>query len=291
MDTKSDAPVKKILVVAVVVVLAIVLGLAGYFLRPCAKTVPEKAKEQVAKASGHIVLPSVPATQQPNAHIAAKELPSRALPLLTAEDICKEHQKKLRLIFAYLDRREYIKSRQLAGGSFQYFKNILERLWESPPSVPLETDNLLSILRNRAHFYRILGKKDVLLLRDVLKNENNIAESSFATFYQAFTLRKKCKKEDLLLDVRLESLYPYAVFFLDTLGGSSYLMRRDSRVRTLARYYCVLVIDQTNQRNLNNMGFNILPQLDLLIRDMKSASNLTEKEKYLHTLDNIRARY
>jgi len=93
-----------------------------------------------------------------------------------------------------------------------------------------------------------------------------------------------------MFDVPLEKIYPYAVFFLDTLGGSSYLMRRDLRVRILARYYCVLVIDQANRNKRNNLGLNIIPQRDRLMRDIKNA-NLAGKEKYLKTLREIRSRY
>jgi hypothetical protein len=36
-------------------------------------------------------------------------------------------------------------------------------------------------------------------------------------------------------------MYEYASY-LNTLGGRSYLMRRDSKVRLLTTYYCILVL-------------------------------------------------
>jgi hypothetical protein len=89
----------------------------------------------------------------------------------------------------------------------------------------------------------------------------------------------------------LPKLYPYAVFFLNTLGGSSYLMRRDSRVRNLTRYYCLLLIDEANRRKMNRLGLDIRPPLDLLLADLKGAANLEGKEAYLENLRTIRARY
>ena len=82
-----------------------------------------------------------------------------------------------------------------------------------------------------------------------------------------------------------------AVFFLNTLGGSSYLIRRDSRVRMLTQYYCLLILDQANQRKLNKLGFDIRPPLETLIGDLKGTANLTRKEEYIETLTGIRKRY
>ena len=76
-------------------------------------------------------------------------------------------------------------------------------------------------------------------------------ESSFATLYQAFALQEKCPADGPALRAPLKDVYPYAVFFLNTLGGSSYLIRRDSRVRMLTQYYSILILDQANKQRLN----------------------------------------
>lgn len=162
---------------------------------------------------------------------------------------------------------------------------------KTPPFVQRETDSLLQVLQNKAHFYRVLGKKDTLLLRDILRKEGDILESSFAILYQAMALQEKCKADGPALPVLLKEVYPYAVFFLNTLGGSSYLMRRDSLVRMLTRYYCILILDQANQRRLNKLGLDIRPPLDVLMGDLKDAVNLTRKEEYIETLKTIRAKY
>jgi hypothetical protein len=68
-------------------------------------------------------------------------------------------------------------------------------------------------------------------------------------------------------------------------------MRRDSRVRMLTRYYCILILDQVNRRRLNKLGLDIRLPLDVLMGDLKGAMNLAHKEEYLDTLKSIRAGY
>lgn len=289
MDSKPKAPTGKIVLIAAIVISIIVL-LAAYFFFASGKKDRTTAQKKAEKSVEYIVPAAPTAATSPDVPDAAQDKSSETVRRPAVKDVCKEHRARLHYLFSYLDKKAYIQSRQLPGGSMHYLKGVGERLLDVPPSVPLETDSLLKILRNRAHFYRTLGKKDTLLLRDILKNEDDMAESLFAALYQSFTLRKRCSADDVMFDVPLEKLYPYAVFFLDTLGGSSYLMRRDLRTRILARYYCILVIDQANRNKRNRLGLNIIPHRDMLMRDIKNA-NLTGKEKYLKTLREIRSRY
>lgn len=279
MDTRQKAPVKKILIITLI----IVLGLAAYVYwsreRDEARLIKETAeKEKTAVGAG-------PAVQVP------PEVKTPAAgPAPPAADVCRESREKLQGLFAYLDRQDYVMSRQLKGGTSEHFKDLLDRLLRTPPFVLRETDSLVQVVQNRAHFFRVLGKKDTLLLRDILLKEGDILESSFAILYRAMTLQEKCKADGPALRLPLPDVYPYAVFFLNTLGGTAYLMRRDSRVRMLTQYYCILILDQANQQGLNKLGFDIRPPLDILMRDLKNAVNLTRKEEYIETLKNIRVK-
>ena len=282
MDTRPKTPVKKILII--VLIIALVLGLVVYVYwgreRGRLRLVKETAeKEKTSEILGPAVT-VLPEVQAPD----AGRTPA-------AVDTCKESRGKLQGLFAYLDRQDYVASHRLKGGAFEHFKGLLARLLKTPPFVQRETDSLLQVLQNKAHFYRVLGKKDTLLLRDILRKEGDIMESSFAILYQAMALQEKCKADGPALQVPLKEVYPYAVFFLNTLGGSSYLMRRDSLVRMLTRYYCILIVDQANQRRLNKLGLDIRPPLDVLMGDLKNAVNLTRKEEYIETLKTIRAKY
>ncbi|HBB17546.1 MAG: hypothetical protein A3J94_08205 [Syntrophus sp. RIFOXYC2_FULL_54_9] len=272
MDTQRKTPIKKILIIALI----LVLGLAAYSYWRWERDTSRLVKARTEKAS-EISGPAVEvvSTQTPAARV----------------DVCTESKEKLQGLFAYFDRQDYIASYRLKGGTSELFKGLLARLLKKPPYVQRETDSLLQVLQNRAHFFRVLGKKNTLLLRDILLKEGDTLESSFAILYRAMALQDKCKADRPVLHIPLQEIYPYAVFFLNTLGGTSYLMRRESRVRMLTQYYCILILDQANQRRLNNLGLDIRPPLDILMQDMKGAANLTKKDEYIETLKTIRARY
>ena len=274
MDTKPKTPVKKTLIIGLIIILIIILGLVAYVYlgrdrdgsRPGEKGKPSE-----------ILVPA--ATVPPGVQAPA------------AVDICKESREKLQGLFAYLDRQEYVASHQLTGGASEHFRGLLTRLLERPPFVLREADDLVQVLQNRAHFFRVLGKKNTLLLRDIIRKEGDMMESSFAILYQAMAAQEKCPADGPALKAPLKDVYPYAVYFLNTLGGSSYLIRRDSRVRMLTQYYSILILDQANQRRLNKLGLDIRPPLDALIGDLKGTANLARKEEYIETLTSIRKKY
>lgn len=277
MDTRPKTPIKKILII----VLVIILGVAVYDYWGWEKDDSRLIREMTEKSemSGPAVT-IVPEAQTP----AAGRTP-------VAADVCRESRAKIQGLFAYLDRQDYIASRRLKGGTAKHFTGLLARLLNTPPFAQQETDSLLQVLQNRVYLYRVLGKKDTLLLRDILLKEGDILESSFAILYQAMTLQEKCKADGPALRLPLQEVYPHAVFFLNTLGGTAYLMRRDLKVRMLTQYYCILILDQANRRRLNSLGLDIRPPLDILMRDLKGTANLTRKEEYIETLKSIRAKY
>ena len=278
MDTRPKTPVKKVLIITLI----IVLGLAAYVYwsrgRDASLPVGETTEKEKTAASAGPAVTVPPEVKTPD----AVRTP--------AVDVCRESREKLQGLFAYLDRQDYVASRQLKGGTSEHLKDLLDRLLRTPPFVLRETDSLVQVVQNRAHFFRVLGKKNTLLLRDLLLKEGDLLESSFAILYQAMDFQEKCKADGPALRLPLPDVYPYAVFFLNTLGGTAYLMRRDSRVRMLTQYYCILTLDQANQNGLNKLGFDIRPPIDVLMRDLKSTTNLTRKEEYIETLKNIRVK-
>jgi hypothetical protein len=86
-------------------------------------------------------------------------------------------------------------------------------------------------------------------------------------------------------------LYMYACFFLETLGGRSYVLRRDSNLRILTLYYCVLIIDQSNIDGANLNGIDIRPHLKLISEDMTHQKGLDYKNHYLIKLEMLRKKY
>jgi hypothetical protein len=89
----------------------------------------------------------------------------------------------------------------------------------------------------------------------------------------------------------IEQLYVYACFFLETFGGRSYLLRRDSKVRILILYYCVLIIDQANIHGVNSNGLDIRPHIKLVLDDVTHQIGLNYKNQYFIKLETLRKKY
>ncbi len=202
-------------------------------------------------------------------------------------------KKRIENFCTYLDGQDYVRAYGLETGVYEHFKALLPRLLENPPVVVRETDDLLRVLQNSAHFFRVLGKDNVLLVRDILKRDGDIMEPTLAMMYEVIRQggKKQVKGEGPGFQIPLNDAYEYAAFFLNTLGGRSYLMRRDSRVRTLAQYYSVLIVDLANDRVLNRWGIDIREPLDTVISDIEGSANLAQRKTYLRTLKKLESKY
>ncbi len=204
---------------------------------------------------------------------------------------CALLEKKIINTISDLEDRPYIAKYHLPNGLLPKLESIRRKLLAHPPIVVRETDSLYSILTNTAHFYRILGKNDLALLRDLITGENDHLEDILDTFYHWSKKDDDCGKKSKLFRLPLEQLYEYAGFFLNTLGGRAYIFRRDTRVRILVRYYCIMIIDRANSNIINRHGIDLRPAVDSLIRELKAAPPLKYRERYLARLMTLKGRY
>jgi hypothetical protein len=202
----------------------------------------------------------------------------------------EEIERRINSFYSYLDQQQYVKSYKFFNGTKKQFKQIFKLLAEKPPIFPRETDSIDDVLKNAFYFYRILGKERIILIKDILKNNSDIIEPLMHTFYFWFTSSDEHSKLELTRP-SIEQLYIYACFFLETLGGRSYVLRRDSKVRILTLYYCVLIIDQANIEVINSYGIDIRPHLRLISEDMAHQKALNYKNHYLIKLDMLRKKY
>jgi NADH:ubiquinone oxidoreductase subunit C len=212
-------------------------------------------------------------------------LPSKEQEITFAEI---EHQ--VAAFFAYLDSKQYVKKYNLSGGTYHQYELSVKKLSAKLPIVVGETDSLYNLFLNIAHFYRVLGKKRVFLVRAILKNESEIIESVIKTFYLWHTFENETA-ENIKERPPFPILYEYAAYFLNTLGGRSYLLRRDSRIRILTTYYCVLIIDQANDKKLNSNGIDIRPHIELTYEDIKNQIGLIHQKQYLMKLNDLKKKY
>ena len=192
--------------------------------------------------------------------------------------------------FAYLDGQPYIAEQSLKGGSYQEYLQIVDLLSDSPPVIVGETDSLHRLYKNMAHFFRVLGKNRLKLIRDVLTNESPIMESVMRTFYLWYTLEDG-SKDKVPGRPDLKVSYTYAAFFLETISGRSYLLRRDSKTRLLTHFYSVMFIDRANDDRLNSIGIDIRPHINSLSQEIKSQMGLASRGVYLRELDRLARKY
>jgi hypothetical protein len=212
----------------------------------------------------------------------AVEAPAREKPL-TAEEI----ERRVRAFFSYLDSRDYVQAYELEGGCYQQYLQAVEALSAHPPRVAGETESLYDMLKNVSYFYRVIGKKRVLVTADILTNERDIMEPAMRVFFLWYT----GSSDQLKGRPSLATMYAYASYLLDTFGGRSYLLRRDSRMRLLTTYYCILVVDRANDRQMNPNGIDIRPLIAATARDLRSQTGLAYQKQYLAELERLARKY
>jgi hypothetical protein len=203
---------------------------------------------------------------------------------------CEDLEQQILAFFTYLDRKDYIILQKSEHGTYNLFKQMVKQLSETLPIVTAETRDIVSLTRNIAHFYRVLGNKRIELINEIFKNENDIFESIMATFFSFYT-SGKCCKDELQGCPSMGLLYEYAGFFMNTMAGRSYLLRRDSRIRILTTYYCVLILDKANEQILNYNGIDIRPHIDFSINDISNQKNLIYDKQYLTKLQSLKEKY
>jgi len=202
----------------------------------------------------------------------------------------EEIERRTDSFYSYLDQQQYVKSYKFFNGTKKQFQQIFKMLAGKPPIFPRETDSINDVLQNVFYFYRVLGKERITLIKDILENESDIIEPLMQTFYFWFTSSNEYSKLELTRP-SIEQLYIYACFFLETLGGRSYVLRRDSKVRILTLYYCVLIIDQANIDEVNSNGIDIRPHLRLISEDITHQKSLNYKDQYFMKLEMLRKKY
>lgn len=208
----------------------------------------------------------------------------------TAE-ICARETAKIESFYSHLDQQPYMQTFNLPQSSKEYFTSLIHRLASQPPVVTRETDDLFTILKNTAHFFRIIGKDNILLIKGIIDQEKDSFEEILAALY-ALTNKPDCLKTQLGLDIPASVFYDYSGFFLNTMGGRLYLFRRDSMSRMVVNYYAIRLIDRSNQAGTNSHGIDIRSAITLLIEEIENSGNrLRLKEEYLEELYALQEKY
>ena len=224
---------------------------------------------------------------QPTLHLTQGEQKPQTEP----PDECLQTADKILLFFEHLDRQSYIREYIKKGSTRDHLNGIINKLIANPPVVVRETDDLFAILNNMAHFFRVLGPKDILLIKDILLHERELVEPTMALFYRWSEIEPECSESDLNIKLPLAGLYEYAGYFINTLGGQSYLFRRALYLCLLVRYYSILKIDRANNVDANRYGIDIRYTLDALISELEANTELENSQEYQENLIMLQESY
>jgi hypothetical protein len=197
---------------------------------------------------------------------------------------------QVKTFFAYLDQQPYIEAYKLKDGVYQEYVESVDLLSKNEPVLVGETDSLHRLFKNMAHFYRVLGKQRISLVKSVLDNEYEIIEPVMQTFYRWYTLEGGSKTSTAGRPSP-EVLYDYSCYFLNTISGRTYLLRRDSKIRLLTYFYCVKIIDLANTKKLNSLGIDIRPHIRTAYQDIRNQMGLSNRKAYLEELDRLDRKY
>jgi hypothetical protein len=203
---------------------------------------------------------------------------------------CETIEAQMTSFYQHLDDQPYLVSRGLPGGSAAFFQECAVLLTADPPANIAEMKDLLRLVKNVTHLYRVLGKKRLVLAQEIMENESEIVEPSMALLY-ARSVECNQPLGSAGKPLNLERLYDYAGYFLNTLGGRSYLLRRDSKMRMLMTYYSILIVDKANDEKFNQYGIDIRPHIDFLFYDVTHQRGLVYKDRYLSRLTALRNKY
>lgn len=202
------------------------------------------------------------------------------------EDECKRLEEDVREFFRYLDERNYVQHLEEGIRTHDRFKAMIHKLSSRPPIPAGEGIDSVIMTGNIYHFFRALGKNDLRLIKEVLRNEADTLEMNLDLFYRWLMLGDRCPDPDGIRP-SLGILYKYAGFFLNTIGGRSYLFRRPAPLRLLVSYYCLLIIHEADKKGLNSYGLDISPELTSLQYEMELYSDFLFQNEYIRRIEDI----
>jgi len=275
--------------------LFLVLGaLIGYLLRGDLgkesekTTLPEKALE----ASGE----TAPAEKQPESAPETPQATGESLqkPAIQVSPVVKKAvpmaELSLAEFFSYLDQQPSIRHLDLGTGTRERFKIILEKLSSRLPVPAGEGIDPRILTANVYHFFRALDRKDIRLIKEIIRHERDNMEMDLRMFFHWFMVGEGDPDLDALRP-SLVTAYPYAGYLLNTIGGRAYLLRRPSTVRVLLTYYSLLIVYRADKEGKNSYGIDLYPYVRALAEEMTHYPDLQYQQEYMEKLDQIRQYY
>jgi hypothetical protein len=199
---------------------------------------------------------------------------------------CDEIEDQFLEFFNYLNTKDYIQRLEEGTDSYDHFKRLLKRLSSRLP-IPAGEGLSHEIMNNNIFFFfRLLERRDLRLIKEIIKNEGDTLEMNLELFYKWFMLQDRCPDQEGIRP-SINVLYHYAGFFLNTIGGKVYLFRRPTELRLLVSYYSILIIHEADKKGKNSYGIDIYPEIAPLMKEIGMYPNLRFKDDYTHNLIRI----
>ncbi|MGD2127442.1 MAG: hypothetical protein PVG99_15295 [Desulfobacteraceae bacterium] len=284
-----------------VLIILLVVGaaiLAGYFLgREILHEEPEKAISEKAEPGKEAEVP--PSEKEPaeaKAPVVSEEIKEEVKQKieepkpLEPEDYCAQIENDILAFFTYLDKKPYIQHIEDGANTYDHFKALIKRLSSRLPIPAGEGIDSVLMTKNVFHFYRVLNKNDIRLIKEILMNESDTLEINLDLFYKWLMLGDRCPDPEGIRP-SLEVLYHYAGFFLNTIGGRAYLFRRSLGLRLLCSYYCLLIVYEADKMGKNSYGIDIFPLIAPLGKEIVVYPGFHFKNEYIHKLNELEKYY
>ena len=271
---------------AILVMLAAAI-LAGYFWgmeqgrKEAEKPALEKAPppkqpaplEQAPVAKGPVILPESKDLKPPD-----------------EKTTCERIEQEIQDYFKYLNGKGYVRHLGEGVDAYAQFKAMSRKLSARLPIPAGEGIDSSIINDNIFWFFRVLDKNDFRLIRDILKNDGEHLEPTLDLFYRWSTLGSRCPDPEGIRPSR-DMLYHYAGFFMNTIGGRSYLSRRPMGLRLLCSYYALLILQEADRQGKNSYGIDVLPFIGPLAREIALYPDFRFKQIYLKNLQDMEREY
>lgn len=206
------------------------------------------------------------------------------------EDECRQVEEGVREFFEYLDKKDYVQHLEEDIATYEHFKRMIRRLSSRLPIPAGEGIDAKIITKNIFHFFRVLEKNDLRLIRGIMRNEADTLEMNLDLFYRWLMLGDRCQDSEGIRPSR-DVLYHYAGFFLNSIGGRAYLFRRPTPIRLLISYYCLLIVHEADKRGENSYGIDLYPHITPIEREIGIYPDFRFKDDYLQRLNDLSKYY
>jgi len=230
-----------------------------------------------------------PAVKQEDPPFVSSEVTSPPKPV-PVENPCIQIEKDINSFFRYLDKKDYVRNLAPETDMYTRFTKIIKKLTDNPPIPAEKTSDNEHMIRNITHFFHILGKDDLQLIKEMINNEQGTMELDIKMFFKWLSLKNRCHCFEELKP-SMESIYQYAGFFLNTIGGRAYLFRRTSTLRLLVSYYCLLILHEADRTGENRYGLDIYPHIALVKNEITNYPAFQFQQEYIEQLSRLESYY